>query len=428
MVCAASAYPLPGYSDEPTVPEIVENLFNAKQDEAKKAFTAISVRKPSEAVPLLKKILVSRHDSGKHSIAYQALLQYPVSNNFDTWVEVLNNSPSFLIQEKIIKHLSLTRDKRIVQPIVQQLSNQFYTVRKTSVQALKNFNDDRIYPHILNMANSRNPLFRIYALEAIYHLYDQRLYDLLIDMLRDNNHSVRYYSLHCLEKNDLSKSLNTIKKIAIQDSNSEVRVKAINIISTSRSLTPYNVLVQCIADSSKDVRFAAIHALGNLNYDTTAVRMSNQLYAESDKKIKELIIHTLIRFDTGAGFSGLSKILLHDKDIMLKIRSAYAMGVIQDRKAIPYLFQGLQDRDMRVVAEVCNALGSYDSQDVIEKLISVVNSSQSHYTRTSALYSLKRIKAKSSLLPLFEQYTLEQDPVMKFKLKDIIQYLIRQFT
>ena len=83
---------------------------------------------------------------------------------------------------------------------------------------------------------------------------------------------------------------------------------------------------------------------------------------------------------------------------------------------------------MRVVAEVCNALGSYDSQDVIEKLISVVNSSQSHYTRTSALYSLKRIKAKSSLLPLFEQYTLEQDPVMKFKLKDIIQYLIRQFT
>lgn len=429
VICyTASAYPLPGYAEEPTVSEIVEKLFSQEQPEALKAFTIISQKKPAEAVPILKEVLTSRQDPGKQSIAYNTLMQYPTSVVFDTWIEILNDSPSFLIQSKIIKQLSLTRDKRIVTPIVKQLSSPFYTVRKTSIEALKNFNDDSIYPHILNMANSRNPVFRIYSLEAIYHLYDQRLYDLLVEKLKDNNHSVRYYALHCLEKNDLSKSLNIVKRAAIQDSNSEVRVKAINIISKSRSYSPFNVLVQCISDSKKDVRYAAIQALGNLNYDSTAVRMSNQLYSESEKQVKELIIDTLIKFDTGAGFSGLSKILLYDKDVMLKVRSAYAMGVIEDHKALPYLFQALNDNDNRVIAETCNALGNYDRKEVIEKLLSVIKSDKSHYIRTAALYSLKRIKAKSSLLPLFDRYSREKDPVMKFKLKEAIRYLIREFT
>ncbi len=423
-----SAFPLRGHTEELSVTEIVENLFSTENAEAKKAFTYISQKKPAEAIPILKSILTSRDNQGKYAVAYRALLQYPITASFSTWIDVLNDSPSFLIQTKIIKHLSLTRDKRIVLPIVQQLSSPFYTVRKTSIQVLKNYNDDRIYPHILNMANSRNPLFRIYSLEAMYHLYDQRLYDLLMEMLKDKNHSVRYYTLHCLEKNDLSKSLNTIKRTAIQDSNPEVRVKAIHIISKSRSYSPYNVLVQCIADSNREVRFAAIEALGNLNYDSTAGRMSSQLYSETDKGVKELIIDTLIRFDTGAGFRGLSKVLLQDSDVMLKVRSAYAMGAIEDRRAIPYLFQGLQDNDTRVVAEVCNALGNYDRSDVIEKLVSIINSNRSHYTRTSALYSLKRIKSKSSLLPLFDRYSREKDPVMKFKLKETIRYLIQEFS
>lgn len=398
--------------------KIISNLSSSDQKENEAALSYISKNRPESLLPVLKNIILSKADSYKKIIAFNALKQYPIKDILPLWLDLLKNTMSYPMKKMIIDYIANFPDRRIVVPLVEELNNPFSTVRESAILALKRLGDDRMFPLILNMARDANPIYRVYALEAMFYLYDRRMNGIILDMLNDDNKSVRYYVLRCIDKNRLYATLPQIRYIALSDANWETRIKAIDILKNFNDKNSLNVLVKCLTDTNRDIRFASATALNYFKAANTAFPISYQLSVEDDDEIKDLLIDALIRIGNGGGFRGLEKMLFNEKNVKLKIRSAYAIGEIGDVRALQLLLKGMKDDDFRVRAEICNSLGNFRGQRYgLISLLDTVNSDTTLYVRLSALYSIERLRDRTALLPLYDLYAIEKDPVFKDKLR-----------
>lgn len=415
-------YGQPGNDDQ-----VLEELFSNDTGKSGSSVEYIKKNKPSSIIPRLEEVLTSKGNNASHKAALNALDCYPITPLIPTWIRILNTTPSFIVKKDVISILSRVDSKEIVPPLMEQIKSPFHTVREGAILALKKFRDDRVYAYILNLASSDTPIFRVYSLEAIYHLYDSRLYNFLIDQLKDDNKSVRYYSLMCLEKNEPAKSVNHVSRIALSDKNSEVRVKAIDILGGYRQYNPLPVFLRCVDDPHRDIRHASINAIRQRRFTSTANILSNQLFAETEEDIKKLIMHTLVDFRDGGGFRGLAKILNADSNPELRIDAAYSIGEIKNGRSLPFLIDGLKDGDYRVKAEVCNSLKYFRENRVVDSLVDVIAKDGNLYVRSAALYSINHLKLRNGVLPMFNAYTVEKDVIFKELLRKSVVDSISHF-
>ncbi len=403
------------------VDSIMTELFSGDGSRVNKILVYIARNRPAELLDRLKGVLLSKADANKKKIAVKTLKYYPYKMTLNVGIDVLEKSPSFIVKKEIIEYLKGSHKKKIVLPIAQELDSPFYSVRESAILALKAIGDDRMYPYILNMMGSKNPVHKVYALEAMFHIYDMRFYSLLIKMIKDDNKSIRYYSLKCIEKNKLRDALPHIRRTAIRDEYWEVRVKAIQILGVLPDKPSLYTLLTCLKDKNTNIRLASSESLLALKFKKSARSLSGQLAVESDDRIKRTIIDTLIKIKVPGVFKGLKKILLSEKNIMLRVRSAYALGSIRSKGAVPILLQGLKDPDPKVRAEVCNSLGNFNIKKSGTALLNMINDEQVRYVRSAALYSIKRLKKKYFILPLFDRYTIENDPIIKEKMRFVLR-------
>ncbi len=388
---------------------------------------AVKPEKPEERMIRLKNSIISRFSFGSRREALEELKKYPLGATLPLWIEILRKSRSPEVKKTAIDHIAGSYDRRIVPPVVEELSNPYSVVRESAIKALKKTGDDRMYPHIINMARSGNPIYKIYALEAIYLLYDRRFNAMLLEFLRDESKSVRYYALKCIEKNRLTETLPIIRNIAAADQNGEVRIKAMEVIRDFGDRSAVYVLLKCLGDRDRDIRRAAALALHDFRVPSTAFPVSTQLAAEEHDDIKELLIETLIRIRSSGGLRGLDRVISQEKNDRLRIKAAFALGEVAELGAVPLLLRALGDRDYRVRAEACNSLGGYRGQrTAVTSLIGIIRDETNLYVRLSALYALQRINDRAMALPLFDQYGVENDPVFRDKLRLMVRRFIER--
>jgi HEAT repeat protein len=404
-----------------TSDEIISGLFSEDKEQVNNTYIYISRTKPDELIGRMSAFLLSNEQASKKNIIIKAMKYYPFEKTVPACLDILKKSPSFLVKKEIIDYLSASHDKKIVLPIVEELASPFYAVRESAILALKAVGDDRMYPVMLRMMENENPIYRVYALETLFYIYDIRFYGILIKMLGDENKSIRYYVLKCIENNRLKDALIHVRRIALSDVSWENRVKAAQILGALNDDNSFYVLLKCLGDENRDIRFTAAGSLNILKFRNSAYPLSEQLAIENDDEIKKVIIDTLIGLNNAGGYKGLSKVLLDDKNISMKINAAFALGSIRFRDSSYILLNGLKDSDMKVRAEVCNSLGYYSTKETIENLLDIINSDPERYVRTAALYSIKRIGMKHVVRPLFDRYVIEDDPIVKEKLRFVIR-------
>jgi HEAT repeat protein len=407
--------------------EILSILINGDDIQVAQALLYISRRKPAKLSQLLVNVILSDEDNRVKENAISALGKYPVNQYVPLLLNVLKKADSFTVKKSIIDVLATSEDRRIVLPLVDELSSPFLAVRKSAILALRRIGDDRMFPYILSLGKRRDPIYRVYALEAIYHVYDKRLYYFLMEMLGDENKSVRYYALRCIENNNLNQALSQVRNLALHDDNYEVRVKAIEVLGGVRDYNSLYVLLRCISDENNSVRHAAAMSLYLIGQSKSAYSLSNQLYRETDDSIKELIIKTLVKIKNGGGFKGLERVLTRDRNPKMRVLAAYALGEIRDRRAVSILLKALYDKDLKVRSEACHSLGFYRERIVVRQLIEVINRESSRYVKTAALYAIMSIGDKSSILPLFDRYAREKDPVFKELLRSYLRDCIKKY-
>jgi HEAT repeat protein len=407
---------------EQTAASLHSAIVRGAHEEYERSVRYIETKRPGDLLPLLKDTVLNDGDMERKDRAIDALSRYPFRSVSPLWMDLLRQSSSFPVKKRIIDVMAASDDRRVVAALVEELASPFSTVRESTIKALSKLGDDRMFPYILNMTRNPDPIYRVYALEAIYHLYDRRVGYLLRDLLKDENKSVRYYALKCTEHNNLAENMPIVRTLALSDPNWEVRIKSIELIRKFRDAASIHVLLRALGDENRDIRLAAALALLEFRSPAASSAVSAQLAVEDDDAIKELLIDALIVTRNGGGFRGIERVLSSDANVTLRIRAALACGDIGDARAIGLLMPALSDADYRVRAETCNSLGAFrGARAVTVKLQEVVCTETSLYVRLAALYALMRTGDRASMLPLYDQYVVETDPVFREKLRHAVR-------
>ncbi len=379
-----------------------------------------------EIAGLVDRILDETDEARKRELI-KKLRAYPPPEVSARWVKKLNGAVRESTIVRVIDAMSDFNDRSFVLPLAEHLVSSHYAVRKSAARALKKVGDDRLFPVILKMVNSPVPVHRIYFIEAMNYLFDQRFYPSLTGLLRDENKSIRIYVLNCLKENRISESLALIRGAALGDKNDEVRIAAIEAIGAMRDGNGLNVLHVTMNDRNRDVRSESVRAINLIGSAVSINPLSLRLLAEEDNEIKDLMLETLSSVRRVGDIRGLEKILLNDSNLGLRIKSAYVLGFSGSHQAFSALHQALRDPDFRVRAEACNSIGNFRNRQALASLFEVLERNEEVYVKSAALYAVRRINDKTSLMGLFDLYTREKDPIFRELLQEAIRDYIRRF-
>ncbi len=397
-------------------------------DTAKKNIALEYIKKnhPPELLPHLASAALKSWKEKDREMAVAVIKLYPPDLSVAALVEILKKTRSPEMKIQVIEYLSGFNDRRVSLPVAAELKNPKIEVREAAAKALTHA-DDRIYPVVLEMAESDNPALKLYALQAFNHIYDRRFYQIVLDFLADRNKSVRIYALICIRTNGLNQAITKIRSAALNDDNDEVRIEAIKTIGAFTDKNSLYVLYETLNDKNRDIRLESVIAIESIKEKRSSYPLSDRLLKENDDEIKKQIIGTLVVFNKAGNIRGLKKVLLEDGSAQLRIEAAYAIGSIRDNNGIPVLVDALKDGDYRVRAEASASLGNFKNKRTASDLLDVVVNDKDRYVRSAALYALKKINDRKTVLPLYDLYALEQDPVFKEQLRGVIRFFIERF-
>jgi HEAT repeat protein len=416
------------YSQDDTKKQIektVQTILEKNGEQQNNAVKYIKDNLPPDAPRLLCDALITEGDTSQKLFVLSILKLYNLQSIKDQYIRVLENTDNVFVKIEIIALFGRSGDKSFVVPVSKELEHRFADVRKAAILALKEIGDDRMFPVIFKMAESKNSVYKMYALEALYQVYDIRLFSIVQAFLSDENKSVRIYALECVEKNYIDKLLPTVRTIALSDQNPEVRVVAINTLGRMNDSGCMQVLFKTLTSDNREIRYATALNLGKFRFKQSSYYISEQLAIETDNQIKSILIDSLLDMKDGGGYKGFENIIDHENYPGIRIKSTYALGIIGGNKAVPILLKALKDSEYKVRAETCNSLSFYKDKTVISNLLSIVNNDPERYVRLAALYALEKIKDRSVVIPLYDRYAVEKDPVFKMKLFEVTRTLIQ---
>jgi len=112
---------------------------------------------------------------------------------------------------------------------------------------------------------------------------------------------------------------------------------------------------------------------------------------------------------------------------MLRIKAAYTLGIVRDERAPSILAGGMKDKSYRVRGEICAALSLYRARIVTDTLLEAVKNDAETYVRTAALYGLLSLRDRKLLVPLFDIFAAEKDPLFRDILRVNIRKHMEQF-
>jgi len=389
------------------------------------AFKYIESKRPADLPDLAASLLLEQGDASSKKRILSVLQKYPHQQVVRIYLHLLEKSSSFMLKIQVIDILGKSNDKSVVVPVSKELESPFSSVRESAILALNEIGDDRMFPSIFKMAESKDPLYRVYALDALYHLYDLRLFSIVQQLLQDENKSVRLRALQCMEKNKLDKLLPIVRNIGLSDPDMEVRIEAVQILGKMNDDGGLYVILKDLTSDNRNLRLSSAKVLGKIKAKQSSYSISEQLAIETDNEIQIILTDSLIDMRDAGGFKGFEKKLSEETPISLKVRIVYGMGLIGGPKSLQVLLKALKDSDFRVRAESCNSLSFYKDRSVASVLTTVMKEDKERYVRLAALYSLERIRDKNVIIPMFDLYSVEKDPVFREKLFDITRLLIQ---
>lgn len=400
--------------------ELVKAVLKGKSPDYETAVDYIKISLPPFLPKELKDEYLDDDDEEIRGRIITVLKLYPPEQIAPFWIEILKQTSGTPLEISIIDYLG--SNKYFTPVIAEKLLVPVSEVRERAALALKNSGDDRILPVILNLGRSSKPIDRIYLLEALKHLYDVRFQKLVISFLNDENKSVRIYALKCVTDNSIKESVSVIKRLVSADDNDEVRKRSIEALVFFRDPGSGSIIAAVLKEGKKDLSLAAIKALRDLKYSTAAGPISEILLRETDPELKAAAIDALRGFGKAGNIEGLRHIITKDEDPVMRIKAIHALGEVSEEKsAIDILTLTLSDSDYRIRGEGCSAMGKLKKNRTSAVLLKQIMTDNSRYVRSAALYSLEKIRDEKDIVPLFDIYSVEQDPVFRHLLKTYLR-------
>lgn len=343
-----------------------------------------------------------------------------------------------LVVERAIKALSIIRDERAVEPLIDLIKYQKRDyICDYSAKALADIGAPSIKPLVLAL-NNKNVKNHGYIALALMMMKDHGAFEPLIDLLTDQDFELRVSAADALLllNSDLIKgeefSRLLPKFVSMLNGNIHaVRIRIIELLGRSGDPRAVEPIIASLSDMITVVREKAVAALGAI-LDTRAVEPAIKLLATDDSfEVRVKSAETLSRFgdprSIGALFDALS-----DRDARVRYVCAEYLNLLgwkpenpddeilhmfsatkwdalieKGELAVDILIAGLKD-DMRKIKEKsASALGKIKSPRAVKPLIALLQD-KSWDVRWFAAIALGEVGDPRAVKPLKE--LSENDP------------------
>ncbi len=134
----------------------------------------------------------------------------------------------------------------------------------------------------------------------------------------------------------------------------------------------------------------------------------------------------MLKINRTGNVAALKKVLSKEENFRLRILAAHVLGKITNERNLDLLLRFKKDTDYRVRAEIAGSLGIYRSAKSQRGLLEMIKNDKIRYVRSAALFSLFQINDRSSIVPLFDQFSTEKDFIFREQLRQILRKMIER--
>ena len=209
-------------------------------------------------------------------------------------------------------------------------------------------------------------------------------------------------------KTPWSKALR-ITQESLVDSNSLVRMHAIEVVASTGQLRFMPTVHRLLRDKSIPVRFASALAIGDLKYSPAKSTVA-QLLEDTDSNVVIAAAYAMSKLGSAEYFEAVRK-ALGDNDQKLRANAALLLGKSGDASSLKLLWQTMQDKDSddRVVYQSAEAIAMLGDERIYPKLWTMLISAY-HDVRTMGVIAMGKLgtpDAKNALIRMLDDDILE---------------------
>lgn len=388
-------------------------FFNAKND------LNSLVKLDSEAIPVLKKKIVSKNIEKKKNIA--SILARIKDDQASVLLLKLLEDCDPQVRQKAVEAAGDRGDKRLVPYLVKALEDSDSYVRMEAAWAL----DKTGWRPVNDLQKARYLVIKEKWTELLQ--MREKALPVLIELLKDNNPSVRLKSTEVLRAmgnlgysaiNEALKSEDKELKRGATEAAAHIKKKnseTASVKTTRKPSTPDEEVEEQIkrqkasmaAKSTVKEDFWANLMRRNGLDEERILRFSKALSDEN-----EIIRAAAVESLKNAGKAGTECmiILLSDKKNNVKIAAIESLGDIKAQKAAPYLVKLTKDKNENIRSATAHSLGQIGEPKTLPTLISLFSDNAPQVRRTA---SDSVAKFNKIALPLLKNTFLEQDMTVR---------------
>lgn len=208
---------------------------------------------------------------------------------------------------------------------------------------------------------------------------------------------------------DLRHGAERIIEEGLADSNPRVRANAIEVVADTRQVKMIPKVQQLLGDKLVPVRFAAVLAVGDLEY-RPAANMVKELLNDPDQNIIIAAAYTMERLGTGDSFEIIRKAA---KSVNQTVRANAVMllGRGGDKGALELLYWVMKDEgsDDKVRFQAAEAIAALGDEKIYPKLWTMLISvyADDRVMGIRAMRALGTVQAQNALITMLRDNVLE---------------------
>lgn len=183
---------------------------------------------------------------------------------------------------------------------------------------------------------------------------------------------------------------------ALKDTDERVRVAAIQSIASRHERSVVPDLIPLLADSSVDVRRAAVEALQQMPDPRAIAALVQALRNDSDAGVRELAAHALGQIDDERAVPGLSAALRTERVVAVRRNIVWALAEIESASSAAALGEALRDSDPETRQYAISGLGSLQVKSAAPQIIPLLRDPNAD-VRAKAAWALGELKSTDAL-------------------------------
>ena len=195
-----------------------------------------------------------------------------------------------------------------------------------------------------------------------------------------------------------------IVESGLRDENPYIRTMAIEVVSTCEIISLMPQLLHLANDPIVPVRFSAVVAIGDRQYQRGAV-VVRRLLADENKNVRVGAAYSMVKLGE-LGSVNVVRSAMKDSDITVIGNAAWLLGKLGDKKALPLLYAAKDNLDMadKVRFQAVEAIARIGDEKIYPKIWTMLVSkyADDRAMGINAMGALASAKASGALVSMLD--------------------------